>query len=51
MPVLGAETSAVQTPMVRYSDDIVWTSVKKTEALRRRGDEIGLVSTLPLSFV
>jgi type I restriction enzyme R subunit len=43
MPSLGAEVPAVQTPMLRYAQDIGWSLVSEAEALRRRGGEAGLV--------
>jgi type I restriction enzyme R subunit len=43
MPSLGAEVSAVQTPMLRYAQAIGWTLVPQAEALKRRGGETGLV--------
>lgn len=43
MPSLGAETSAVQSPMLRYAQDIGWALVSEAEALKRRGGETGLV--------
>ena len=39
MPSLGAETSAVQYPMIRYAQDIGWKLVSQAEALRRRAGE------------
>ena len=49
MPILGAETSAVQLPMIRYAQDIGWKLVSQAEALRRRGGETGLVCTQTLT--
>lgn len=43
MPHFGAESSAVQSPMLRYAREIGWTPVSASEALKRRGGETGLV--------
>lgn len=43
MPVLGAETSAVQLPMIRYAQDIGWKLVPRAQTLKRRAGETGLV--------
>ncbi|HEX4143771.1 MAG TPA: HsdR family type I site-specific deoxyribonuclease [Pirellulales bacterium] len=43
MPSLGAEQSTVQSPMLRYAQQIGWALVPQAEAIKRRGGETGLV--------
>lgn len=53
MPSLGAESSAVQSPMLNYAQQIGWTLVPTVEALKRRGGETGLafVQTFTAQFI
>lgn len=43
MPSLGAEVTAVQSPMLCNVGQIGWEFVAQRDALKRRGGESGLV--------
>ena len=40
-----SERSAVQNPMIKYTDEIGWESISRLEATQKRGDNTGLYFT------